>query len=142
MRVRPAGLLGSIGHVSLSPDDPRARKTSRHRITEVGIGHLIERCHKGWHEEKKLGLTQVRIGNYTYAKRPCRRVEMTHATPAGGKFQNHRNVVYFDREHGLPIRVENYDWPKKPGEPAELVESYSYVNLKLNVGLADEAFRR
>jgi hypothetical protein len=49
-------------------------------------------------------------------------------------------VVYFDKESNLPIRVECYDWPHRAGEAGELVEVYSYVNLKLNVGLADEVF--
>src|SRR5262245_56996842 len=44
MRVKPGGLLGSVGFVSLPTDDPRTRKTSKHKVTEAGIGNLIARC--------------------------------------------------------------------------------------------------
>ena len=142
MRVRPAGLLGAIGFVSLSPDDERARQTSKHRITDAGLGWLIDQCSEGWTLERKLKLTTVRIGAYQYAKRRCTRVELVHAGKAGGQLRNYRNVVYFDQQTRLPIRIENYDWPKKPGAPAELLEVFSYINLRLNIDLPDEVFSR
>ena len=42
----------------------------------------------------------------------------------------------------LPIRVENYDWPKNLGGSGDLLEMYCYVNLRLNPGLAADAFDR
>ena len=142
MRVKPAGLLGALGFVSLSPDDERVRETSQHRITDAGVGRLIEQCSEGWPRERTLKVTTVRIGTFQYAKRRCTRVELTHAGNADGKLRNHRNVVYFDQQTHLPIRVENYDWPKTPGQPGELVEMFSYLNLCINVDLPDEAFNR
>src|SRR5208283_1678347 len=41
MRVHSPGLLGVVGFVNLDPRDPRAMATSRHCITESGIGNLI-----------------------------------------------------------------------------------------------------
>jgi hypothetical protein len=142
MRVKPPGLLGALGFVSISPDDERAKKTSNHRITDAGIGWLIAQCSQGWEVERKLGKTRVRVGNFQYAKRRCKRVELTHVDRAGGKLRHHRNVIYFDQQTHLPIRVENYDWPGKPGQPAELAEVYSYVNLRLNVSLPESTFER
>jgi hypothetical protein len=142
MRVRPGGLLGSIGFLSVAVDDPRARKTSRHKVTAAGIGNLIEECARGWEVEKTLKQTQVRIGTFSYARRRCSRAELTHPNRLGGKFKHYRNVLYFDQETGLPIRVENYRWPEKEGEKPVLAEVYSYVNLRLNPGLADEVFER
>ena len=48
--------------------------------------------------------------------------------------------LYIDRELGLPIRFEAYDWPETANAPPELVEEYSYSDLKLNVGLGDIDF--
>ncbi len=140
MRCRPAGLLGSIGFISLAPDDPRCKKTSRHSVTQAGIGNLIDLCHDGWVKERELGKTEVKTGTFVYAKRKCTRVEMIHPTSADGKLLHHKNVVYFDAETKLPIRVENYNWPKKPGEAPALDEVFSYVNLRLNVGLEASTF--
>jgi hypothetical protein len=52
----------------------------------------------------------------------------------------HKIKVYIDREHGLPIRFEAYDWPKRPGHAPELLEEYTYDKLRLNVGLTDHDF--
>src|SRR5205085_11835698 len=114
----------------------------RHKVTDAGIGNLIERCARGWAVERKWKQTQVRIGTFTFVKRKCTRVELTHPTRAGGKFKHHRNVVYFDQQTGLPIRIENYDWPANPGERPPLAEVFSYVNLRLNAKLPDDVFER
>jgi hypothetical protein len=54
----------------------------------------------------------------------------------------YRSLVYFDKVTHLPIRVESYDWPKQGGPAGgELIESYSYANLRLNQGLGDEMFK-
>ena len=40
----------------------------------------------------------------------------------------------------MPVRVEVYDWPTANGNPkGELLECYSYINLRFNLGLTDAA---
>jgi hypothetical protein len=140
MRVRAAGLLGAIGFVSLDVDDARARRTSRHNITEAGLGNLIERFAAGWPNELRHGAVDVRIEEFTFAGRACTRVETRHPANPDGFFLFGRSVVYFDKANELPIRVENYDWSKRPGEEGDLLEEYSYLNLQLNPGIGDDAF--
>ena len=65
-------------------------------------------------------MTAVKIGTFTYAKRRCTRVELTHAGKAGGQLKHYKNVVYFDQQTNLPIRVENYGWPDEDNQPAPL----------------------
>jgi hypothetical protein len=141
MRVHSSGILGTVGFINMDPRDPRALETSRHSITEAGIGNLIERYGQGWDLERRLNRTQVRIQEYEYNRRRCTRVETIHADSAGQQIPFYRSIVYFDKEHHLPVRVENYDWPRQAADPAGgLVESYSYVNLNLNAGLSDAVF--
>jgi len=141
MRARSRGVLGAVGFVSIDPDDPRARKSSNHSITEAGLGNLMARFDRGWRAEYNLHKTQVRLGEYEYNKRRCIRVETTRSE----RLQNtvYRSVIYFDKQLKLPIRVETYDWPRQGGNPnGDLIEVYSYVNLRLNVGLPDEVFNK
>ena len=141
MRVKSTGLLGAIGFVSIDPNDPRAQKTSRHAITEAGLGNLIQRFSGRWEVERKLNVTQVKIGEYEYNKRRCVRVETIHPTNPDNQFLCYRTVIYFDKENHLPIRVEAYDWPVVEGDAkGPLVELVNYTNLKLNVGLSDDVF--
>ena len=67
-------------------------------------------------------------------------MELTHHA-FNAQLYCYRCVVYFDKALKLPVRVEVYDWPAPNGNPkGELLECYSYVNLKFNVGLTDAAF--
>ncbi len=141
MRVHSNGLLGVAGWVSLDPNDPRALQTSRHTITEAGIGHLIERYVERWEVEKRLGRTQVRMADYEFNHRRCVRVEVTHPNSRPGEFYSYRGVIYFDKQTHLPIRSEAYDWPRPGGPPdGDLLECFSYVDLKVNVRLPANAF--
>ena len=40
----------------------------------------------------------------------------------------------------MPIRYESYDWPRGEGHQPELMEEYTYLNLKLNNGFTDADF--
>jgi hypothetical protein len=141
MRGKPAGLLGAIGYLTIPPDDPRAKKTSRHPITSAGIGHAIDEAVRNWEVDLKSGAgATVTIGTYTYAKKKCTRLEMVY--PVKGKRKYAKNVFYFDQATHLPIRVENFAWPERAGGAPELVEIYSYINLRFNVGLTDSVFKK
>ena len=140
MRAKSAGILGSVGFVSVDPNDPRAKKTSNHTITESGIGNLLRRFSERWAGEKQFNRVAVKVGEYEYNKRRCIRAEMAYTQQAPGS-QYFRTIVYFDKENNLPIRVELFDWPKMGGPPGgELIEMYSYINLKLNPNLPAATF--
>jgi hypothetical protein len=141
MRVHPKGMLGAVGFISLDPNDPRVRQSSKRSITEAGIGNMIERFARAWENERRLNLTtQVNVAEYQYDGRRCTRVETLHPANPNGHFLYYRDVVYFDKATHLPIRLEFYDWPRQPGDPGQLVEIYSFTKMRVNVGLGDEVF--
>jgi Protein of unknown function (DUF1571) len=140
MRARSPGILGSVGFVSVDPNDPRAKKTSSHAITETGLGNMMRRFAERWEAERKLNRIVVKTGEYEYNKRRCIRCETAYTQTVPG-MPFYRSVIYFDKELALPIRVELYDWPREGGKPGgELLETYSYVNLRLNPNLPDSVF--
>jgi hypothetical protein len=142
MKAKGAGLAGIAGYLSMPPNDPRALRHSRHTITETGIGHMIETIARSYELERRFPPSQVKvqIADYAFQQRVCTRMEVTHLVN-NGQFYCYRCVVYFDKEMKLPVRFEAYDWPKTGGDPnGELIECYSYINLKFNVGLTDAAF--
>jgi hypothetical protein len=127
--------------VSLDPQSPRARGASKYAITEAGLGYLIERFATGWQLEDRLGCTDVRIEVGEFNGRPGLRVETIHPRKVEGLIF-HRSVVWFDQMTNLPMRVENYDWPRVGETHCDLAEQFSFVNVRLNVGLSDEVFNR
>ena len=73
------------------------------------------------------------------AERPCQMIETTHPEK-NARFLFYRVRLYIDKEIGLPVRFEAYDWPRNKGAQPDLAEEYTYGNLKLNVGLTDADF--
>ena len=52
----------------------------------------------------------------------------------------YKMLVFVDKETKLPVRFEAYDQPKSGSTISELLEAYSYTNVKLNVGLGEATF--
>ena len=134
--------LGKLlaGTLELDPRSDRAMEDNRHPITEAGLGHLIDTVYERWNAEMKPGETKVTIvPNTRIGERVCTMIESLHPQ-RHPSYMFHKVKLYFDQEHGLPIRFEAYDWPRRPGLAAELVEEYTYHNLRLNPGLSEQDF--
>jgi hypothetical protein len=144
MRVRThkVGGGGLLGWMSVDVNDPRAQNHSRHNIHEAGLGNLIDQTIKHWEMENKLGKTQVKMAEYTCNNRRAVRIE-TLRTERLPNFYCYRSVLYLDAETKLPLRDENYDWPRPGGSPdGDLLEMFSYIDMRLNVGLPDQDFNK
>jgi hypothetical protein len=128
------------GTMHLDPHGSMAMEDNRHPVTEAGIGNLIDTVARHWAVELTPGESvlafqeDARVGN-----RRCTMIESVHPE-RGANFLFHKVRLYIDQEHGLPIRFEAYDWPRHAGGAPELVEEYTYMDLKLNVGLRDHDF--
>ncbi len=119
----------------LDPADPRVMEQSRHPITDIGIGRLLEIV--GQNTRRAIREHVVRWndrGVTEVAGRRARQVEgVLPKDPAAG-FYGYRVTLWFDEEHGLPIRVVTHDWQDR------LVEDYTYAQLLLNPGLIARDF--
>lgn len=142
IRAKGTGILAIAGYVSLPTNDPRVMRKSRHAITETGIGNMLDVISRSYEIVRRLpaGQVTVTVADYAFQQRPCTRIELAHHV-YNPQLYCYRCVVYVDREPRLPVRVEVYDWPVRNGNPnGELLECYSYINLRFNQGLTDAAF--
>jgi hypothetical protein len=142
VRSRTLGKGKFAGWMWIDPNDARVMEYSRHTIYEAGLGNLIEQTIKHWNMEKQLGKTEVKTAEYTCNNRRAIRIETTR-TERSQQFYCYRSVLYVDAETKMPLRTENYDWPRAGG-PAEgeLLEMFSYFDLRLNVGLTEQDFNK
>jgi outer membrane lipoprotein-sorting protein len=69
----------------------------------------------------------------------CTCIEVLHPVPRKN-FRFHLARVFVDDTLNLPIRYEAYDWAKDAKGKPELIEEYTYLNLKVNPGLSDADF--
>jgi hypothetical protein len=143
MRVQSKGLLGGItGFVNIAANDKRVMEHSRHTIHEAGIGNLIEQCSKIMEAERRLNRTQVRTGEFMFNNRHCLRIE-TLRPERNDQYYCYRSVLYLDKDSKLPVRMENYDWPIQGGSPdGDLLEMFSFVDLRFNAGITDDFFTK
>lgn len=143
MRVK-SNFLGAniVGFVTIDTNDPRVLQHSRHTILEAGLGNMIDQNLKHWQIAKSAGKSKVTVGESKYDKRDCIRIEVTALDAAAGSYCC-RTVIYLEKESKIPIRMENYDWPRQGGaEGGDLLEMFSYVGLRFNTGLRDEEFNK
>jgi hypothetical protein len=134
-----------FGKVLIKPDGPIAMNGQHYPLTELGILNLTKRLVEVAQRDVKYGECEVqffkgaKIKNSVGQPRICTCIQVVHPVPRSN-FLFHMARIFVDDELNLPIRYESYDWPKEPGGPPELIEEYTYLNLKLNNGFTDADF--
>jgi hypothetical protein len=128
------------GTMRLDPACALAMEDCRHPITEAGIGPLIAAVAQRWAAELRPGESLVQIEpEAQVGDRPCTLIISTHSAKKP-EFLFYQVRLAIDTRLGLPIHFEAYDWPRQPGAEPELVEEYTYADLRLNAGLDDSDF--
>lgn len=139
--VRRGGLRFAHVTVAVDPNSEVAKQQSRYPITQLGIQNLVKQLLEVAEEE--LGYDEsCEVANFENAKingRPCDMIEFRH-TVCRDEYRFYIARIFIDHQLQLPIRFESYDWPKEEGGAPRLLEEYTYLDLKTNVGLTDWDF--
>jgi hypothetical protein len=140
VRYRQAGAAGRKGALRLDVDDAKFVADNRHPVTEWGMGPIIETIASATAREKTLNNpVETFTSDYQFASRNVTRYEILLRRPHALRYAA-RMVVYIDKETKLPIRFEAYDEPKGGAIVGELLEAYSFTDLKFNTGLGENVF--
>ena len=116
---------------ALVPTDARVMEKSRHPVTDVGIGRLLEIVGDNTRRASRNGVLRVvDRGVGEVAGRRVRQVEGILPRDPQAGYYAYRVQLSFDDEHRIPIRVVVFDWSD------QLVEDYTYSDLRLNPGLS------
>jgi hypothetical protein len=126
--------------VWLLPNGPFAMRGQRYPLTDIGVENLVLKLIEKGETLRKYPDVDVKF--YPNAKvngRVCTCIQLMHADKKPDTdFYVAR--IYIDDELKLPIRYEAYDWPRSVDGKPELLEEYTYIDLKVNVGLTDNDF--
>jgi len=130
--------------VWLRPDGSFAMKSSRYPISQVGMQRLTERliesaqCNDSPHLCKIKYITGAKVGS-----RSCSYLEVIRDKRKPGPI-GPNNIylvqIFFDEKMQIPVRYAAYDWPEDAGGKPQILEEYTYQNVKLNVGLSNRDF--
>jgi outer membrane lipoprotein-sorting protein len=132
--IEPNGLRRFFT-AALEPGDPRVMEVSRHPVTDVGIGRVLEIIGENVRRafrQKVLKLVDRGVGEV--AGRRVREIEGILPADRAADYYGHRVILSFDEEHQLPIRVVVYDGENR------LIEDYTYSQLRLNPGFSNTDF--
>lgn len=135
------GRLGKLTpSVWLDPHGPFAMKGNRYPITEMGVENLVTKLIEKGERDRKRDECEVQF--YKEAKingRSCTLLEVKHPVPRD-YFDFHIAQIYIDNELNVPVRYAAYSWPEGGSDKPILLEEYTYLNMKVNVGLTDAHF--
>ena len=140
MLVKNGGKRFAFVTTKISPTSDTAMHGNRYPLTEFGIENLVKRLIENTKDEIALGIeTKVRF--FHDAKidgRKCTGIEVSHPSyDPELMFQMAR--VFVDAELRVPVHYEAYGWSENGSEP-ELLEQYTYRDIRLNVGYTDRDF--
>lgn len=121
----------------------RAMERTHYPISEIGMLNLAERLIQDGVKHMELdSRRECRVRVAEGAKidgRVCRYIEVVFPVQRDGiKF--HKAQIFVDQQLEMPVRYAAYSWPKEAGGEPPLLEEFTYVNVKLNVGLTDKDF--
>ncbi len=135
--VKPSGVASLFvgSHVKRALDSKDAAKTSRRHIDELGFAQILKRICDVNTKAAKAGDLDLRCdgvgesgGRETY-------IFERHLPPKPA-YPNQRLVVHIDQEWLVPLGMWCY------GENDQLLGSYEFREVKLNVKLGPEEFTR
>lgn len=128
--------------VWLKPDGAMAMRGQKYPLTDIGIENLIAKLIERGNREKKHLDCEVKFHKgFKVNDRICTMLELKHPK----KKPNHEFFVaqvFIDDQLQVPIRYAAYDWPKTEKARPEVIEEYTYLDVKLNVGLKEVDFSK
>lgn len=132
--------IAAMKRFYLDPTGWLAMKDNRYPVYDAGLENLVIKLIEKAERDRSAGHCDVEYRDGAVInKRPCSVIELTHHERRA-PFEFHKAQVFIDNELQLPIRYAAYDWPETPGGKPKLLEEYTYVNIKLNVGLTANDF--
>jgi hypothetical protein len=137
--IRKGGRLLPNITVRLDPTGRLAMQGNRFSIKSLGLHALVHRLLMIGTQELEYDECEVHRFDQKLGNRACSVFEVVHPVRRE-HFQYHLARVFVDQELQIPIRFESYDWPEEEGGEPLLLEEYTYLNVKLNVGFSDYDF--
>jgi len=137
----PGGLIG-LKTWHLPHDGKIAMMGQRYPISQTGFENLVyQLIDRGLKELKyDKSETEVKIDkDFEFNGRSSTKIVVRHPKESD-LYDFYEGRIIVDNEWNIPVHYSAYLWPEKKGGELPLIESYTYTDIKLNVGLTDEDF--
>ncbi len=126
--------------VWLKPDGAFAMRGQKYPLTDIGIENLVIKLIERGEQDRQHNDVKVEFRkNAMINGRSCTVLQVTHPEQRP-EFEFSLGQIFIDDEMNIPVRYVAYGWPRSPGQKPEILEEYTYFNIKLNTGLTDADF--
>jgi hypothetical protein len=126
--------------VSVPPDGMLAMRGQRYPLTEIGVENLIVKLIERGQRARQSPDVQCEFRKNARVKdRTCTVMQVTQPTRRPNA-EFYQAQIFIDDQLNMPIRYVAYNWPAQEGGELQVIEEYTYLNLKVNVGLSDADF--
>lgn len=137
--VHEAGFFGLVT-LYLDPIGPIAMQGQRYPISEIGITKLVQKLiERGELDRESTDVTVTLTKGMKLDGLNVDLIVVTRKQPTSGENNFSRAEIVLDADRLIPLRYTAFGWPED-GDSPPLLESYTYSNVKLNVGLSDIDF--
>ncbi len=138
-----AGLMGMLT-VRLDPNGMIAMRGQKYPISDIGLTNLLKKLiQRGQQDLENPNVSVTITKNIEIDGLKCDLIQVRRSQPSGKPDDFSLAEICLDRTRNLPIRYTAYGWPIN-GQAADskmpLLESYTYLNIRTNVGLTELDF--
>jgi hypothetical protein len=143
MVAHEAGLMGMLT-VRLDPNGMIAMRGQKYPISDIGLANLLKKLiERGQQDLDNPNVSVTITKNIDVDGLKCDLIQVKRSESSGGPNDFSLAEICLDRTRGLPIRYTAYGWPadnQAASDKMPLIESYTYLNIKTNVGLSETDF--
>lgn len=134
------GMKRVLGTHRLEPDGYLAMAGQKYPLTDIGLENLLVKLIEKGERDRQYGHCHVKLeGGAKVGGRDCSILEVMHAEKKP-HYEFHKAQIFMDNEWKIPVRYAAFNWPENNESEPEVIEEYTYQNVKINVGLTDKDF--
>jgi hypothetical protein len=143
MAVHETSLVLGWKTLWLDPNGMLAMNGQRFPIYEIGLTRLVEKLlERGARDLNNPDIGVTLTPDHPFDGRSCDLIQVVRNRPSGGEDDFSLAEIIYDPEQMLILSYRSFGWPdpEKPDAKAPLLESYEYLDLKVNAGLTEQDF--
>lgn len=126
--------------ISLPPNGHFAMQGQRYPLTEIGLENLIIKLIERGETARQYPDVTARFRTGAKIKdRSCTVLEVRQPEQRPG-LDFYLAHVFIDEQLQIPVRYVAYDWPSSANDKPEIIEEYTYLDVKMNPPLTDLDF--
>ncbi|QDT09145.1 hypothetical protein K239x_10900 [Planctomycetes bacterium K23_9] len=142
MGVHEVGFLVGLKSAWIDPNGMLAMQGQRYPISEIGLTKLVEKLIERGEVDRTNPDVRVKIlYEHEIDGTPAHLIQVHRAKPSGDKEEDFSLAeISIDPVRQVILQYRSFGWPANESDPPPLQESYTYKNLKTNVGLTEADF--